>query len=110
MANEMAVKVVLETIDLLKDEANWEKNSEYDEDCSKQTDKLTLGCALVKSQMLIRGEVKDRAREMGIIRRVIHKHYFIAGGIHPITYFNSNRRTTHDDLMNVLNLSLEKLK
>ena len=108
--NDIEIKVILKTLELLSDIKNWEPNSLFGEDCESENTKLTLGCALVKAQKEIRGYIENRSKEMGFLRRIIYFHYFWRAGIHPITYFNRNRNTTHSDIIKVLQLTIQKLK
>ena len=103
------LRVLHQTLKFLIIPSSWEKNSEFNEICNMEGSKFTLGCALEKAQLEIRGEKKNRSKEMGIIRRCIYFNYFWRAGIHPITYFNRNSRTSHDDIVFVLQKCISKL-
>jgi len=110
MKNKQEIKVILKTLELLRDETLWDKNAVFGEECDLENQKLTLGCALIKAQKEIRGKVHNRSKEMGVVRRKIYFYYFWRAGIHPVTYFNRNRRTKYDDVIRVLQLSIQTLK
>lgn len=103
-------KVINYALKLIESESKWKKHSIYGEECQVNTEKYSLGCALQIAQRKIRGKAFPRAKEMWVLRRQILKHFFFRGHLHPITYFNRNKKTKYADVIFILNKSLKKLK
>lgn len=102
-------QVINQALKLLDQESSWNKNSIYGEQCLLDANTYTLGCALETAQLKVRGKVVSRAPEINKVRRRILRHFFIRGHLHPITYFNRNKKTTYKEVLFILEESLEKL-
>ena len=107
--NNLPLEVITEAQQLLNNESSWNKKSVYGEPCTHESKTYTLGCALELAQIKIRGKAIPRAKEMNKVRRRILRHFFFRGHLHPITYFNRNKRTTYEDVMFVLDEAIKKL-
>jgi len=108
--HQIEIKVLLCALKKIQSEKNWSSQSTFGESCDANDEIFTLGCALEIAQLEVRGEIKNRSKEMGVIRRLIYYHFFWRAGIHPVTYFNSNTRTKHEDVVSILQRAIDKLK
>jgi len=106
---EIRIKVIDESLALLDKPHKWKHESIFKEDCPPTLDKYTLGCALQKAQLIHRGEIQNRSKEMSITRRKIYRHFFWRAGIHPITYFNRHKSTNYQDIIFILGKVKDKL-
>ena len=108
--HQIEVKVLLNALSKIQFESDWTKDSVFGETCHPAAKQLTLGCALKLAQQEVRGKVLNRSKEMGVVRRLIYFHYFWRAWIHPITYFNSNRRTKHSEVIGILQRAIKNLE
>ncbi len=106
--DEVCIKVLDECLNLLATEQQWSPKAEFGEPCDFNGDRYTFGCALEKAQLMHRGEKVNRSQEMRTVRRKIYQHFFWRAGIHPVTYFSRHRKTTHEDILFVLNEARKK--
>ena len=109
---QLELKVIEESLHLLDEQSKWKKESEYKEVCPQENSgsPLTLGCTLETAQLKHRGEKKSRSKEMRTIRRKIYGHFFWRAGLHPVTYFNRNKKTTYEDVIFILEEVRKKLE
>jgi len=109
MSTNIPLEVITEAQQLLHKESCWNKNSNYGESCNPNSESFTLGCALELAQIKVRGQVVPRAIEINKVRNRILRHFFFRGHLHPVTYFNRNKKTTYKDVMFVLDKTIMKL-
>ncbi len=107
---EISYQVIEKTIDILSLEEHWTKEGEFDDDCVSARDQYTLACALNKAHIEVRGEYKNRSCEMETVRYFIARHFFKRLKYHPIHGFNSHEKTTHGDVIFLLEKVLKKYK
>lgn len=100
---ENNLKIINHIILQLENKKNWNKQSKFGEECDLGTSQQTLGCAIKKAQIEIIGVYKHRSRLMKMIRHKIQKHFFFRQGFHPIDGFNKNKRTSHKEILFLLN-------
>ena len=102
--------VVNEALSMLSEASSWNKQSEFGETCDKANTKHTLGCAMELSQVKVKHTKKSWSKEMMTVRGVIYMNFFWRAGLHPFTYFNRHKKTTHADILFVLNKAKAKLE
>ncbi len=100
---------ILNTVDsLLADSAKWKKQDKYHY-CDNSKGTYTLSCALIEAHD-IKGLNPKKGKKLNwSIRKTIwqyrHKLY-----LHPITYFNTDKRNSFQDVKAIINLTKERLK
>lgn len=100
---ENNLRIINHVILQLEHEKNWNKHSEFGEDCDFNSSVQTLSCAIRKAQIEVIGVYKHRSLLMKIIRNKIQKHFFFRQGFHPIDGFNKHKRTSHKEVVFLLN-------
>lgn len=86
----------------LQDKTNWNQSSTFEEVCDLERQKQSLRCAIRKAQIELTGTYEHRNALMRTVRREIGKHFFCRQGMHPIDGFNKHSKTTHEDILFLL--------
>lgn len=95
------LKALQLVITQLQNKAHWKKESHFGEDCALSNPQ-SLGCALKNAQLSLTGEYQHRNLLMRVVRKKIGKHFFCRQGIHPIDGFNKHPKTTHQEVLFIL--------
>ena len=99
---EQDLKILQQVKEQLINKDQWKKESTFGEACSPSTSTQTLGCALKNAQIALTGEYQHRNLLMRIVRTKIRKHFFWRQGFHPIDGFNKHPKTTHQEVVFLL--------
>jgi len=102
LAATNSLRIISHVILQLENKAHWNKNSTFQEKCDQSSEVQTLRCAIKKAQIEITGKFENRTPFMKIIRKKIRKYFFFRQGVHPINSFNTNKKTTHKELLFLL--------
>lgn len=107
---ENSAVAVIEQVRLqLQDKANWNKASTFEEVCDVEAEEQSLRCAIRKAQIEHTGKYEHRNVLMRTIRREIGRHFFGRQGMHPIDGFNKHSKTSHEDILFLLDAVKEQL-
>ncbi len=105
-----ALEVLLKTKSKLEDQKNWNPHATYGETCHSTDTIYSLGCAISTSQQELRGKKASRNKEMRVLRRKVFWRYPFRAGLHPITYFNAHKKTTHKEVIGRIKKAIKALQ
>jgi hypothetical protein len=104
---EIDLKILLRANELLADEKSWHRKSERE--CNNQ-EPYSLYCALKKSSIEVNGNYIHRQPAFQEVRFVIDDLYKDYWEVHRLADFNSNEKTSHEDIKKVLTVAIERVK
>lgn len=110
MTIDQKIKILLATLNLIASPSDWQQETEFSQGCISEDPPFTLSCALELGHKKIMGVHDGRSPVMNRIRWMILMHYFWRVGIHPIYSFSSNKKTTHKDTINLLQLTIKSFQ
>lgn len=102
MTNEKATEILNEAIKTLEDASRWTKQEEFGAECSATQTTFSLACALKLAHIKVTGVFESRSVVMEKVRGKIRRHFLLRHGIHPIYSFNKHRKTTHFEVLFIL--------
>jgi len=102
MTNEQATDILDEAIKTLEDASKWTKQEDFGAACSATQPTFSLACALKLAHIKVMGSFKPRSAVMEKVRGKIRRYFLLRHGIHPIYSFNKHRKTTHFEVLFIL--------
>ena len=105
---EHDVAIIERTIELLDDERNWNRND--DRICGPEKTGLSLYCALQLASIDVTGEFQHRAASLQQVRYAIERQTPRADYAHRLMDYNNNPETSFDDMHQMLQDALIRLK
>lgn len=107
---ETSLKIISHVIAQLEQEINWNKHSKFEEECNLDASQQTLRCAIRKAQIELTGTFENRNYLMRMVRQKIQQHFFFRQGVHPINSFNKHPKTSHKEVLFILNSAKEHME
>lgn len=104
------LSILLRAKKLLDDPTSW--NQADDRNCEEDTEnrKRSLFCALKEASIKIRGAYNHRSGAMQTVRESIKLRHPRKRFKHGIKDFNNWEKTNHDDVLEVLSMSIQRMK
>ena len=109
MTQTQKVQVLLETLKLIPTPHQWRHDVSFDEACTVEPP-YTLSCALEKGHIAVMGSYDNRSSVMNRLRIIIYVNYLWRTGIHPIYGFGKHSKTTHAEVVGVLQMAIKSFQ
>lgn len=109
MTQTQKVQVLLETLKLIPTPHQWRHDISFEEACN-DAPPITLSCALEKGHIAVMGSYDNRSSVMNRLRFIIYVNYFWRTGIHPIYSFGKHPKTTHAEVVVVLQKAIKSFQ
>jgi hypothetical protein len=95
---------------LLADSVNWHKNDDRRCEDDVENERWSLFCALRFASLETMGEYNHHNAAMNTVRFVIDELVPNHGFEHQLMDYNNAQSTTHEDVLNLLNIATERIK
>jgi hypothetical protein len=108
-ARKMDLDILNLAWEYLKNSENWHQEDDRHCDDARENRRWSLFCALKMASIEIMKEYNHRNAAIQTVRFVIDDLYPDHGFVHTLKDFNNASNTTHDDILNVINLAKKRI-